>query len=120
MSEIVDNAFEVEAVILTDEEGNGKIGLFAGDALPHAVAPDAPNHSVYYRTNGEVYTLNGNGGALGNWEAHADEEHFAVPFYNFDGSKDNVIIITDHVNETHSIPFFDSFGLVDNIAVEEH
>lgn len=51
MGALTDNAFETDAVIL-----NETTGLFAGSSTPEVDAPDAPQGSVYFRSNGDRYT----------------------------------------------------------------
>lgn len=51
MGNLTDNAFETDAVILKETAG-----LFAGSSTPEVDAPDAPQGSVYFRSNGDRYT----------------------------------------------------------------
>lgn len=47
-------AFEVDGLIL-GTSGGYQFGLFVGDGLPHETVPEAPQHSLYFRSNGAVY-----------------------------------------------------------------
>ncbi|MHA2067803.1 MAG: hypothetical protein ACXABY_25855, partial [Candidatus Thorarchaeota archaeon] len=58
MGAFTDNAFETDAVVL-----NETIGLYAGSSTPEVDAPDAPEGSVYYRSNGQRYTRTQNTGS---------------------------------------------------------
>lgn len=58
MGSLTDNAFETDAVIL-----NETIGLYAGSSTPEVDAPDAPEGSVYYRSNGQRFTRTQNTGS---------------------------------------------------------
>jgi hypothetical protein len=48
---LTDKAFETDALILNDT-----VGVFSGSSTPEVDAPDAPQGSVYYRSNGDRYT----------------------------------------------------------------
>jgi hypothetical protein len=58
MGQFTDDAFETGAVVL-----NETIGLYAGSSTPDVDAPDAPEGSVYYRSNGQRYTRTQNTGS---------------------------------------------------------
>ncbi|MEE8113270.1 MAG: hypothetical protein V3T23_02835, partial [Nitrososphaerales archaeon] len=51
MGALTDKAFETDALILNETSG-----LFAGSSTPEVDAPDAPQGSVYFRSNGDRYT----------------------------------------------------------------
>lgn len=119
MSELFENAFETEAIVLTDEEGTPLFGIFSGGTLPHVAVPDAPDHSIFYHTSGSVYTLKGennviNGGIADHWEGeHQEEEIHELLFFNSNGSPDN-IRLTENVG-THGVPFYNSDGSQDDL-----
>lgn len=58
MGDLTDKAFETDAIVL-----NETLGLFAGSSTPGVDAPDAPQGSVYYRSNGDRYTRTENSGS---------------------------------------------------------
>ncbi len=64
MGAFTDDAFETGAVIL-----NETAGLYAGSSLPEIDVPDAPQGSVYYRSNGTRFTrtLNTGSGVATDW-----------------------------------------------------
>lgn len=66
MTDFVDEAMEVPALIIGDPE-TGQVGLFAGGVLPNVAAPGAPVNSWFFRNNGEIYKHSGGGDAMADW-----------------------------------------------------
>ena len=58
MGILTDKAFETDAIILNETSG-----LFAGSSTPEVDVPDAPEGSVYFRSNGDRYTRTANTGS---------------------------------------------------------
>jgi len=102
MSTDVENAYEVESLIVGSEPN--LIGIFSGGVLPHIAVPDAPMYSMYYRSTGEVYRLTnaggGNGSLAGDWEQGATFN----PLYEF--------IQDQTVTSTNSSTFISKLQLV--------
>lgn len=65
MSAPVDRGLEADGFVVNDLENSGgsKAGFFSGDGDPWVIVPDAPQGSVYAKTDGTVYILNGASGA---------------------------------------------------------
>jgi hypothetical protein len=118
MSDLLDNAFEVTSMVIVDDEGTSLFGTFAGGILPHVAVPDAPFCSMYYRSNGDVYKLMGNNGAMAsNWIDQKIDKEYVLPYFNSNGSQDNIDLV--EVLMGYELPYFNSDGSQDNILVME-
>jgi hypothetical protein len=113
MSELVDNAFEPDSLIIGDEPN--VLGFFVGGVLPHVAVPDAPAYSWYYRTTGERYQLgSGDAALLSSWVVQTPVWHLPIkrqtvvsklpsaqvaycPVQLIDGSRRNLAVIDGQV-----------------------
>jgi len=113
MSEDVKNAYEVDSVIIG--QGDNLIGIFVGGILPHISVPDAPAHSVYHRTTGEVFKVNALGSHVeANWiDITPQASQFGeIPFIVANGGIDNIPLTGND-----EVPFFDAAGVQDDIGL---
>lgn len=115
MSEDVDNAHEVDSLIIGTEPN--RIGIFVGGLLPHVAVPDAPANSLYLRTTGELFRKQGAGPAPEDWEEDlANTGTFGtdllLPFCLTSGAINNIPVIAGE------LPFFLSNGSQNNIPLE--
>ena len=113
MSEDVENAYEVDSIIIG--QGSNLIGIFAGGVLPHIAVPDAPPYSIYYRNTGEVFRVNGNDSSIqSNWaDVTPQASQFgSIPFITFSGGIDNIDLTIGS-----EIPFINANGSLDNLGL---
>ncbi len=108
-----DDAFQTEALLLQIEDG-AEILIFGGSDEPQNVEPNAPVGSVYFRINGQIFTKKTAGVQFTNWQENEPGSTGVsgdIPFFNADGSQDNIQLFGGFLQ------FFNADGSQDDIGV---
>lgn len=107
MTSTIEEAFEVEGLLVDD-----KTGILSGDADPNTPGLIAPVGSYYMRTNGLHYRKTG---ALDNQWTQTDTGGGGgggdLAFYNRAGAAEFIGIIASE------LPFFNRAGAAENIGI---
>ena len=113
MSDLVEQAHEIDGLILNDPATGTQIGLFVGGVLPHVAVPDAPYYAWYFRNDGSVYRLSAgsDGSIAGNWQQDVigggGPATGCVPYWNELDVADHIPLVGGQV------PFWDENGTPD-------